>query len=433
MLFVRPDLPATDACALDPEVAWEARKGELIEQDAELAREIARLQGAQVAVRAALMWEGAVHAGPADTALDHELRSLRADLALRLRSSEDFCAARLDEASDLFTRLPRTLAALQAGDIDLYKAGIVRDQTMNLTVEQCHQIERGLVPRAAHLNPAGLRRATRRAVERMDKDATTKRAKAAEKERGVWLREAGDGMYDLHAHLPAVEAISIYGVVDTLAHATKKCLEAGDERSIANLRADALYDLVVRPNGEQRVGYEIGVVVPAGTLLGLDDADGYLPGHGPIPAALCRELAADNAWRRILTDPTTGHVLDLSASRYAPSDRLAAFVRTRDQHCRWPGCRGRIDHSEIDHTVEFAIGGQTIRINLSLLCRRHHRIKHLEGWDLIQHTDGSGTLTFLTPTGQMFRTRPPDPFTGEDPDPEDLTPRRAAIPDVPPF
>ncbi|MGQ0846038.1 MAG: hypothetical protein ACT4QF_18085, partial [Sporichthyaceae bacterium] len=60
-----------------------------------------------------------------------------------------------------------------------------------------------------------------------------------------------------------------------------------------------------------------------------------------------------------------------------------------------------------------------------------HRVKHLPGWDLIQDPDGSGTLTFLTPSGQMFRTRPPDLVTGEDADVDDLTPAR--YPDVPPF
>ncbi len=394
-----------------------------MEEDARLDREIARLQGAQVLVRATLVREAAIHAGEDESEYDHEQRSVRADLALRLRISEDHCAGVLDEASDLFSRLPQTLAALRSGLITLYKAGIIRAQTMNLTVEQCHQLERGIVPRSANLNPAALRRATRKAVERIDKDAAKKRAKAAAKERGVWLRESGDGMYSLHADLPATEAISIFGVIDTLAHATKKTLELGDQRRIGNLRADALFDLITRPNGEQRVSYEVVVVVPAGTLLGLNDDDGYLPGHGAIPAALCRELAADNTWRRILTDPATGHLLDLSASRYAPSDRLAGFIRMRDQHCRFPACRGPIDHSEIDHSIEFSIGGVTIRINLSLLCGRHHKIKHLKGWDLIQDPDGSGTLTFLTPTGQTYRTRPPDLLTGDDPDPEDLTPR----------
>lgn len=134
---------------------------------------------------------------------------------------------------------------------------------------------------------------------------------------------------------------------------------------------------------------------------------GHLPGHGPIPAALCRELAADNTWRRILTDPNLAHVLDVGATRYQPSTRLAEYIYSRDQHCRFPGCRRPAHRCEIDHTIEFSIGGLTIRFNLSALCKKHHKIKHLQGWDLMQDPDGSGTLTFLTPSGQMYRTRPP--------------------------
>jgi hypothetical protein len=433
VMYRRPlDPPSgTDAPSSHPDAVWAARSAELFEKIAEEEREIARRQGEQVVSMAAPMWEAGLYAGEDETAFENVERSVRADLALKLRGSEDFTAARLEEASQLATRLPKTLAALRAGEITLYKAGVVRAQTVNLTVEQCHRLERGVVAKAGNLTPDALRRATRRAVVRMDRDAARKRAKAARRERGVGIWEGEDGLYSFHATLAAEDAIALFGVVDTLAHATKKALAPGDDRRIGELRADALLDLILRPNGEQRVAYDVRVVMPIGTVLGVNDQDGYLPGHGPIPAALCRELAADNTWRRILTDPCTGHLLDLGASRYAPPDRLMEFVRTRDQHCRFPGCRRTIDHSEVDHTVEFAIGGLTIRINVSVLCRRHHRVKHLPGWDLIQDPDGSGTLTFLTPSGQMFRTRPPDLVTGEDADVDDLTPAR--YPDVPPF
>jgi len=335
MLFLRPDVPATDARPLDPDARWAARCGELFARIAGAESQIARLHGEQVVAMAALVREAAAHAGDDETARDYGERSVRAELALVLRSSERFVEHRLDEAVDLTVRLPMTLAALRAGRITLYKAGILRDQTMHLSVEQCHEVERGLVPRAENLAPCNLRRAARRAVERIDRDAVRKRAKAARAERGVSLWESGDGMWTLHADLPAA--------------------------------------------------------------------------------------------------PATGHLLDLGATRYAPSDRLAEFVRMRDQHCRFPSCRAPIDHSEIDHSIEFRIGGRTIRINVSLLCRRHHKIKHLPGWDLVQDPDGSGILTFRTPSGQTFRTRPPDLLTGEDPDPEDLTPKRPPLPDLPPF
>jgi hypothetical protein len=64
------------------------------------------------------------------------------------------------------------------------------------------------------------------------------------------------------------------------------------------------------------------------------------------------------------------------------------------------------------HTISFHVGGRTIRINLGALCRRHHRVKHLSGWTCTQDPDG--TLTFTTPHGRVYRTRPPT-ATGAEP------------------
>ncbi len=151
-------------------------------------------------------------------------------------------------------------------------------------------------------------------------------------------------------------------------------------RGIDAIRADVLVDLITNPDGEQRVTYEMRILVPAGTMLGLGDEDGYLPGHGPIPAALCRELSTDAAWKRILTDPDMSHVLDVGANTYRPSARMREYIEARDQHCRLPGCRRPAHESDIDHTIEFDLHGRTIRVNLSALCLKHHELKHLKDW-----------------------------------------------------
>jgi hypothetical protein len=41
------------------------------------------------------------------------------------------------------------------------------------------------------------------------------------------------------------------------------------------------------------VRWQANILIPLGTVLGLTGEPGHLPGHGPIPADLCRELAAD--------------------------------------------------------------------------------------------------------------------------------------------
>jgi hypothetical protein len=147
---------------------------------------------------------------------------------------------------------------------------------------------------------------------------------------------------------------------------------------------------------------------------------------GPVSAAITRAIATDARRRRVLTDPTGGQVLDAGAQRYHPTARLTEHIRTRDQHCRRPGCRQPAHRSEIDHTVAFDNGGHTVRINLAAMCKHHHRVKHLPGWTREQDPDG--TLTFTSPHGQVHRTRPPTPQAEEPP----VETVRATDPNQPP-
>jgi len=88
--------------------------------------------------------------------------------------------------------------------------------------------------------------------------------------------------------------------------------------------------------------------MPATMLMGLDEQAGVLAGYGPIPAQAARELAGDATWRRLLTDPLSGQLLDLGRTTYRPSAALAEFVRARDHRCLFPGVR----HEALSTIVE---------------------------------------------------------------------------------
>jgi Domain of unknown function (DUF222) len=97
----------------------------------------------------------------------------------------------------------------------------------------------------------------------------------------------------------------------------------------------------------------VSVIVPITMLLGLDEQPGELVGHGPIPADLAREIAAEGAWRRLLTDPASGSLLDYGRTTYTPPAGLADFVRARDMHCRFPTCGQRATTADLDHTIPY--------------------------------------------------------------------------------
>ena len=133
----------------------------------------------------------------------------------------------------------------------------------------------------------------------------------------------------------------------------------------------------------------IQIVIPYSTLIGADDQPAELVGHGPIPASLAREAAAEGVWRRLVTDPLSGTLLDHGRSTYHPPAGLADHVRARDVYCRAPGCRQRAADAELDHVVAWSDGGTTSENNLRSYCSGHHRLKtHAPGWRVQAHPDG---------------------------------------------
>ncbi|TYP90833.1 HNH endonuclease signature motif containing protein [Blastococcus xanthinilyticus] len=103
-------------------------------------------------------------------------------------------------------------------------------------------------------------------------------------------------------------------------------------------------------------------------------------------------------------------------SAYRPAAGQQRFVRTRDRHCRMPGCRRRAGRCDIDHGIAHADGGPTDCWNLCCLCRRHHRIKTFaRGWHFELLDDGR--LVVRTPSGVSRVTRPPGWCHDPEPDP----------------
>ena len=121
----------------------------------------------------------------------------------------------------------------------------------------------------------------------------------------------------------------------------------------------------------------------------------------PIPGVTARALAAGGTWRRLVTDPLSGAVLDIGRRRYRPPAALADLVRARDRACTHPGCEVPARRCDLDHIRPWAAGGTTSLTNLTSLCQAHHRLKHTPGWSLSRADDGS--LVWRTPSGARYR------------------------------
>ena len=129
-----------------------------------------------------------------------------------------------------------------------------------------------------------------------------------------------------------------------------------------------------------------------------------------VPALTAWALAAGGTWRRLVTDPVSGVVIDVGRTRYRPPAGLADLVRARDQVCVFPTCQTPAERCDIDHLTAWSQGGTTSLDNLVVLCEAHHRLKHTPGWALTRD-QASGTLSWHTPDKTVYQRHPDGTIT----------------------
>jgi len=317
--------------------------------------------------------------------------------------------------------LSDTVDALRAGVIDEAKAHLIMETLEPTAIPVAFDVQDQVLSRAGSRTLSQLRADLQAALIAVDpRDAACRHASAAAERRLCRPRVLPDGMASLYAVLPATDAVAIDLALNDAARAAAT---RGDARTIDQLRADAFVDaLTCAGNGQvgpspTRPGPAVHVTVPIGVLAGDDAVAATLTGYGAIAPAQARRIAADptSTWRRLLTDPATGQVLDYGQTRYRPPKELAEIIRLRDGACVMPTCNAAAGSCDLDHTVPYASGGATSAANLGALCRHHHLLKTHGGWRLEQPEPG--TFDWTTPVRRAARTGGTPAPHESDPDP----------------
>ncbi|MGZ4595616.1 MAG: DUF222 domain-containing protein [Actinomycetes bacterium] len=399
-----------------------------------------------------------------DRALADE--TLHSELAPVLRMAPATAAKRLDSARTLYNRLPATWSAMAAGDLGHMQAVTVAEELGPLDPATAARIEATVLPRLPGRDVGGVRRLLRHEILRDDPARAEERARRALAERRVRHWPVEDGMGTLQVTHGAIEAQFIFDTLSAWARtrgAVQTGMDAGRADALVELCQLAVSGGLVRviehpvparstcagvegegpPVGaavrsDRRAGGDastaggrddppeggrpdnpgpssprpphlpvcLNVTVSLETLLGLRDDPAQLEGYGPIPPFLARELAGDSRWRRFVTDPVDGHLLDFGRAREAPLP-LRNYLVHRDRTCRFPGCRRRATRCDCDHAQPYSRGGETTSANCGMLCHRHHKLKTLGLLRLAREPDG--TVTWTTHLGRTYRVPPPRP------------------------
>ena len=392
--------------------------------------------------------------------------SEREEIATALRMSGSTAQGKIDVARTLTQHLPGATAALAVGDISPAHANVIARESAQLirqgvAPEVLKLIEDEAIAHAEFHTPAQVANKVRSSIALFAPEQFEAAAVEEKSARKVSCYPNANGMATIVAFLPAADAQTIMMAIDRLANKTngvaKERLRAHQAKSGFKLRknreaepiasennennenegrfnlsdfsadlmdpmdahrADAMTAIAshfLSSNEEQVLNHgrpiSINLTIDLSTLLGLAENPGQLSGYGPIPAALARELAADGKWRKFITDPTTGNLLDFGRESYLPPQVLRDFLLARDRTCRFPGCRRSGIKGEIDHAIPWEKGGETSRANLGLLCKRHHQLKTHGGWKLESFEDGSCEWTSPLGKKRFVPARPMDEVT----------------------
>jgi hypothetical protein len=315
--------------------------------------------------------------------------------------------------------LPRLAQALAQGELSYAKVRALTRVATPETEERLLAI--GRAGTAEHVERIV------RGWRRMDRKAEQDEAARQHASRALYVYPAEDGTVTIRGRL-APEAGAL--LLKALAAAREALYQRKRNRN-ADAQADGSVEAPTMPQqqadalqllaetalhhgidpGTPAEHYQVVVHVDASVL---EDAD--QPGQsvvedgGRVSAETSQRLGCD-ASRVVMQHDAEGRIFEVGAKTRTVPPALRRALLHRDRSCRFPGCHGRF--CQAHHIRHWAQGGPTRLSNLVLLCRRHHRAVHEEGYQVDRQPDGE--LRFRRPDGRVVPEVPSPPPAPPDP------------------
>ena len=316
--------------------------------------------------------------------------------------------------------LPRLADALASGELSYSKVRALTRVATPETEERLLAV--GKAGTACHVERIV------RGWRRVDQIAEARETAQRHKARGVQVYEEADGMVVIRGRLTLEAGAALRQALDAAretlyqrgrgAHAAVSPEDVPAETpSIAQQQADALALLAetalhhgIDP-GAPGDRYQVVVHVDAEVLADPETpGQSVLEGGTHVSAETSRRLACD-ASRVVMRHAPDGQIMEVGARTRTIPPAIRRALHHRDHGCRFPGCD--LPFGQGHHIRHWAQGGPTTLSNLAMLCRRHHRAVHEEGYQVERQSDGE--LRFRRPDGRPLPDVPPPPALPDDP------------------
>ncbi len=336
-------------------------------------------------------------------------------------------AAQRGKVCDL---LPEVHDALADGTVSAGHADALARVVNDLDERGCSdlkQLESTLVESAKSSSVEAFDREVRKLGQILSRDDGMRRHEHLRRQRCVrrWVdRVSGLCHTDL-----VLDPLTDAAVANALVAATSaEQANSADDRTLDQVKADALVGLITGARGAGRGVPEVSVLIDLDTLQhGLHDRSVCETSTGEdIPVESIRRLCCAADIIPVVLDGD-GVTLDVGrAKRVATRDQRRA-LRAMYRTCAHPSCTVGFDDCDIHHIAPWQHGGQTDLANLLPLCSRHHHLVHEGGWTLtlradrrieLRRPDGNlhfeGSTVDIAPTGLAILSDHHDVPPGDD-------------------
>jgi 5-methylcytosine-specific restriction endonuclease McrA len=323
-------------------------------------------------------------------------RSCAAWLSWRVGLDPGAARERVRVARALGT-LPRLASALARGELSYAKVRALTRVATPETEEQLLAV--GRAGTAEHVERIV------RGWRRVDRIAEMRETVRQHVSRALHVYQDDDGTVVVRGRLaPEAGALLLRALAAARDSLYQKVGPGEDAPTFPQQQADALTLLAETAlhqgldPGAPGERYQVVVHVDAAVL-----ADANQPGQSVledgacVPAETSQRLACD-ASRVVMRHEHDGRVVEIGARTRTIPPALRRALHHRDRGCRFPGCG--LPFGQGHHLRHWAHGGPTTLSNLALLCRRHHRAVHEEGYTVDREADG--TLQFRRPDGRSL-------------------------------
>lgn len=309
-----------------------------------------------------------------------------AEFALMIGISADAGRVFIGDAVELAHRLPKIWTRVLAGQVPVWKARKVAQQTRSLPMDAAEYVDKFLAPVLHRCAFAQIERTVEAARAEFDPVAAEERRVAAAEQRHLtfyWRNVTSDGLVAVAGLLDIADATALDDAIQAKATQLDPVLPIGVRRSIA---AGMLGD---------NSGREVVIYAHA------------RPGQAMVEVENTRSAVTPEQVREWCeaagTKVTVKPVLDLNenikTTGYEATGRQKEQAWLTHPCCVFPGCGRPSRGKDMDHITAWPLGRSESR-NFAPLCRFHHRLKTHAGWSY--RRIGPTTFIWTSPMGHQY-------------------------------